>query len=56
MTDNIGKLLMLLALISFCCTSCVSGFQRQTCTIQIVATSGAITHSTPVQLTVGTLK
>ncbi len=54
--DKIGKLLVLLSIISFCCTSCVSGFQVQTYTFNIVAAGGGITHSIPIQLKVETLK
>ncbi len=54
--NKIGKLLLLLSIITFCCTSCVSNFQIQTYTFNVVATGGWITHSIPIQLNIETLK
>ena len=50
--DRIGTVLVLLALCTFACTSCVGSFTQHTYTFQITATSGGVTHSTPIQLTI----
>ena len=54
--NKVGKLLLLLSIITFCCTSCVSNFQIQTYTFNVVGTGGGITHSVPIQLNIKSLK
>ena len=55
-SDRIGMALILLAFCTFVCTSCVSSFTQHTYTIQITATSGGVTHSTPLQVTISSMK
>ena len=54
--DRIGVMLLLLAFCTFACTCCVGSFSQHTYSFTITATSGGVTHTVPMTLTIQALK